>query len=157
MLRGFFGDLTGRPYIDARISIPELGIVDEIPFLIDSGADRTYLSAADAAYIGIDVSKLTNPISVAGVGGSSRAFQQRALLAFTDGRTVSVFAVEMGIASPSEPPRDAPSLLGRDILARWTLLLDQPRGRIWAKVKGADVTLPHGGAFGLIAPVRQRR
>jgi hypothetical protein len=39
MLSGRFDGISGRPYIDGRLSIPRLNLAADVSFLIDTGAD----------------------------------------------------------------------------------------------------------------------
>ena len=59
MLSGRFGGTTGRPYIEAFLSIPSMGINGAVSFLIDTGADSTVLMQADATRLQLDYSQLT--------------------------------------------------------------------------------------------------
>ena len=61
MLRGRFGDSTGRPYIEGRLIIPRLNIKSDMSFLVDTGADRSLLMPGDGRRLAIDYSKLGQP------------------------------------------------------------------------------------------------
>ena len=75
MLRGRFGDTTGRPYLEGRLVIPRLSLESDISFLVDTGADRTVLLTADGQRMGIDYSDLTEDIGPSvGLGGASFNF-----------------------------------------------------------------------------------
>jgi hypothetical protein len=36
MIEGRFGDTSGRPYIEGRLSLPRLGVVGDISFIFDT-------------------------------------------------------------------------------------------------------------------------
>lgn len=69
MLRGRFGDTSGRPYLEGRLILPRLGIRSDISWCVDTGADRSLLLPADGTRMGIDYSKLTGEIPSVGIGG----------------------------------------------------------------------------------------
>ncbi len=85
MLRGRFGDTTGRPYIEGRLVIPRLSVRTNISFCVDTGADKTILLPADALRMGIDYSVLVeNPRPAVGIGGVSYNYVEPAIVAFSE-------------------------------------------------------------------------
>jgi hypothetical protein len=46
-IAGRFGDTTGRPYLEGRLVLPRLGKRGDFSFLVDTGADYTYLMPGD--------------------------------------------------------------------------------------------------------------
>ena len=61
MLRGRFGDTSGRPYMSAHVFVPRLDVASNISFLFDTGVDATVLMPADAERVGIDYDDLGTP------------------------------------------------------------------------------------------------
>lgn len=102
MLRGRFGDTTGRPYLEGRLLIPRLGIDANISFLVDTGADTSLLSPADAFEMGVDYSLLTGETESLGTAGIAHNFTEPASIAFTEpGRYIYIYHVGLEIAAPS--------------------------------------------------------
>lgn len=142
-LTGWFDGTPGAPYIDAEVVLPDLGIAESIPFLLDTGSDTTVLMADDAARMGIDFRNV-KPSSWlgSGVGGSIRLHQVSASIVFSDESNHYVYRAELAVAEPGEHNRGLPSLLGRDILNRWRLRYDAPADALEAEVASADLVIP---------------
>ena len=149
MLLGRFGDSTGKPYIEARVVFPRFSIRGNISFLVDTGADRTYLHPLDGRKLGLDYSQLQPaPSPSYGIGGHLvRVFQEDAYIIFEEsGSVLYIYRIPVLIA-PLDNTAIAlrvPSLLGRDILDRWrmTYAPTQQRYRLWFRVISADLTIP---------------
>ena len=94
-------------------------------FLIDTGADNTCIHATDSLSLSIDPTKLTNITDMGGVGGTAKYGRDVAGLTFldTNGKTV-LEVLELHIGVLGQSPDGAPSLLGRDILSRYKLIMD---------------------------------
>lgn len=141
MLRGRFGDTTGRPYIEGRLLLPRLGLSADVSFLVDTGADATVLMPADVGQMGLDVGQLTNRSESVGVGGRSRQFVEPAAVMFLeDGRQLHAYFIDLRIAEGAELLR-LPSLLGRDVLDRWRMVYDPQRAELTFRVRSADQRL----------------
>jgi hypothetical protein len=130
MLLGRFGDTSGRPHIEGRLSVPRIGISADISFVIDTGSDYTVLMPLDAARISLDYSRLGKEVDAVGIGGLSRDFVEDALIAFTDGIAVFIYETSLHIASPSVDIITIPSILGRDIINRWSMVYCYPERKI---------------------------
>ena len=142
-LSGYFDNISEAPYIDAEIALPDLGIVDDIPFLLDTGADTTFLMADDASHLGIDFGRLALSSSLgSGVGGDIPLYRTSASITFSDQERVYVYHTDLAIAQPGEHNRGLPSLLGRDILNRWLVRYEAPRNVLEAEVDTADLVIP---------------
>lgn len=142
-LSGWFEGVTEEPRIDAEVALPGLGIARSIPFLLDTGADTTFLMAEDAIRMGIDFRNLTlSPRLGSGVGGYIRIYQASASIVFSDEANHYVYRAELAIAEPGRHNRGLPSLLGRDILNRWRLRYDAPANALEAEVDSADLIVP---------------
>ena len=125
--------------------LPGLGLMAEIGFLLDTGADRTTLFPSDSDSLGIDFSKLPGEIEqyTAGVGGRSRSKTLPAYLAFTDpDRNVYAYSIYLSILEPHESIDEIPSLLGRDVLNHWDIRYAYPFRRLTFSVVSADYVYP---------------
>ena len=58
MFSGRYGNTSGRPYLEARVILPNLKIGGDVSFIVDTGADRTVLMPIDVKRMGIDYKKL---------------------------------------------------------------------------------------------------
>ena len=146
MLRGRFGNTSGRPFIAGRLFIPRLKLHSDISFLVDTGADRTVLLVDDASKMQIDYSRLKfgKQISV-GIGGSTRHYIEPAIVTFEEaGRRLHVYQIELAIAQYNGKLRRVPSLLGRDVLDRWRMSYNPSRDRLTFQVISADQTIHVG-------------
>jgi hypothetical protein len=143
MLRGRFGDTTGRPYIEAHLSIPSLQVSGSVSFLIDTGSDCTVLMQLDAARLKINYSRLSKRVESTGIGGLSNDFVVPAALLFSDpGVKVYGYNIELRIASPKPELRTTPSLLGRDVINHWRMVY-HPAGKLLsAEVLACDKEFP---------------
>ena len=142
-LSGQFEGVTGAPYITVEVALPGLGTTRNIPFLLDTGADTTFLMAEDAIQMGIDFGNLTpSPRLGSGVGGYIRIYHADANITFADRENLYVYRAELAIAEPGRHNRGLPSLLGRDILNRWRLRYDAPANALEAEVDSADLIVP---------------
>lgn len=119
MLRGRFGDTSGRPYIEGRLLLPGNKISADVSFIVDTGADNSLLMPLDAVRIGVDYGKLTGSTESVGIGGITNNFVEPAVVIFSEPRQcLYVYRIDLQIASPVPDIMDIPSLLGRDILDR---------------------------------------
>lgn len=133
MLKGSFGEATGRPHIVARVDITPLRVSGLVSFLIDTGDDQTVLMPRDARRLGVDHSALTKTTTSAGVGGSSVDYITDANVVFTD-KVFHIYRTPLIVMAPREGAEKFPSLLGRNILNRWRLVLDYPKKVLTARV-----------------------
>src|ERR1700692_2059633 len=124
MLKGRFGNTTGAPYLEARVSFPRLKVRGLVSFLVDTGADGTVFMPADSKKLGIDFRSLHNPITSEGIGGTAQAFSETAVLSFSDRRHIYSFLLTIQISAPTTHNHRFPSLLGRDILKSGRFAMD---------------------------------
>ena len=82
MLRGRFGNTSGRPHIEGTVIIPRLSLGGNVSFIFDTGADDSFLMPIDAQRINVDYSQLKDPIRSSGIGGASASFTEYALVIF---------------------------------------------------------------------------
>ncbi len=143
MLRGRFGDTSGRPYLEGRLILPKLRIDSDISWCVDTGADRSLLMPGDGVRMGIDFTKLTRETESVGVGGTTRNYLEAAWLVFSvPGQFLYAYTVDLEISPPSGDIMDLPFLLGREILHRWRMTYNFVRKRISFDVLSADVVIP---------------
>jgi predicted aspartyl protease len=144
MLRGRFGDTTGRPFIEAHVHLVRPGIRFNLSFLVDTGADRTLITPMEGARMGLDYSKLRPGRTLEGLGGSVKGYEEPAILTFEESRKRLVsYTFEIGIAEPrrirrSQHPEDVVVLLGRDVLQNFAMSYNQRREHLSLKVLAAD-------------------
>jgi hypothetical protein len=124
MIRGRFGDTTTAPYIEASVHFPRFGLRGYVSFLVDTGANGSVLLPADSKKLGVKFRTLKNPTFSHGIGGFAKGFDERSILAFSDGRYVYAYEFDIQIAAPTSENRNLPSLLGRDVLNRWRVVVD---------------------------------
>ena len=142
MLRGRFGDTSGRPYLEGRLILPRLNVQGDISFIVDTGADNTVLMPLDAIRLGVDYSKLSGGKPTVGVGGYAQMFQESGAVIFLEGSNkLHMYFIEVSIASYTPEIAEIPSLLGRDVLDRWRIHYNPASGTLSCKVHSADRTL----------------
>ena len=122
-------DAPPAPYLKAWVILPDLGVEGEVDFLIDTGADVTFLHPEDADLLGIDYQQLNPDTSerAAGIGGGSGYCREAATLVFQDSAGRKLRCPLDVFINPQPPPDllDAPSLLGRDFLNRCDVRLNR--------------------------------
>ena len=133
MIFGWFS-FRGYPYVRARVTIPRLGIQDEVEFLVDTGSDSTCLNHRDVANMELfpEVLRESARTHATGIGGFSRYFVEDARLEFldTDEERPREYPVSLRIADLSDTPMPIPSLLGRDILNLHRMIYSRAERRL---------------------------
>lgn len=143
MLTGRFGNTSGRPYIEGRLVIPRLNARADFSFVVDTGADNTFLMPGDGRTMGLDYSQLATPAGPSlGAGGPITSFAEQAWVAFSDGSNLYGYSVRIAILEYRTDMLQVPTLLGRDILHRWRMVYDHPANKIEFEVVSADVLIP---------------
>lgn len=143
MIRGRFGDTTGRPYIEGRLIVPRLNLRSDVSFIVDTGADNSLLMPLDGMRMGIDYAGLSGDAESVGIGGISRNFVEPAIIVFSEPRhNLFVYMIQLQICSPFPDILNIPSLLGRDILDRWRMTYNPSKRYLAFKVLSADYTVP---------------
>lgn len=127
MIRGRFGNTSGAPYLEAHIFLPRLKLRGLVSFLVDTGADGTVLMPTDAKKLGVKFKSLRNPTVSEGVGGEAKGFNEKAILAFSDAQYVYSYSLDVEFSEPTKHNQRFPSLLGRDILDNWRIVLERSR------------------------------
>ena len=128
MIRGRFGDTTTTPFIEASVHFPRLDIRGYVSFLLDTGASGTVLMPADTRKMSIGFGLLRNPKISRTVGGLAKGYMEEAVVAFLDKDTKNIYAyeIEIQIFEPTANNATLPSLLGRDVLNAWRMVIDYP-------------------------------
>ena len=133
MIRGYFlrSGMTRRPFVDVSFMFsPHYQGTFEVPLLVDTGADRTMLAPLDAMRLaeefGIDLLTLPRGTPSTGVGGRMETRTIEATL------TLDTFSAPLmvTILEPRPPLLSIPSLLGRDILSRFALYIEQAQNLV---------------------------
>ncbi len=123
--------------------IPSLSIEGMVSFCVDTGADTTVLMPTDAATPGVDYTQLTTPMQCVGVGGVSNDFGVPALIVVADrGVALYVYRINLTVITPKSEMMTAPSLLGRDVLNRWSLHMDYSSSLLTAEIRSCDGMIP---------------
>jgi len=126
MLHGRFGDTTTTPFIEASVHFPRLNVRGYISFLADTGASGTVLMPPDSKKLGVNFNLLENPVTSTTVGGPAKGFMEEAVVAFLDKDKNIIYAYEIKVQifKRTRGNTTLPSLLGRDILNRWRVVID---------------------------------
>jgi hypothetical protein len=131
MIRGYFRNVgtSRRPFIDGRFLFTGTAVALEAPLLVDTGADRTILSPFDAGrlagLLSVDFSTFPAGAPTVGVGGLMRT---RLVEATLDLQSASI-PLRATILEPSPRP-SIPSLLGRDVISRFALIVEDRTSRV---------------------------
>lgn len=147
-LSGRFGETSGRPFVEGLLVLPRLGKSATVSFLVDTGADGTFLMPSDALTLRLDYGALRPPVS-GGISASSAdtaEHKEPAVVLFTDGSDTFGYYVEIGILPWDPRMQGVPSLLGRDVLHRWRMEYDFEGQRLLFDVHSADVLVPPPGS-----------
>jgi hypothetical protein len=129
MIRGYFSPVRDgrRPYIWVTVRFPTLanrGLGVEL--LVDTGAERTVLTATQAAALGLDLSTLPVGAPTTGIGG--RVITQ-SIDAVVEIGSVSISLPILFLATFGRTAVNPP-LLGRDILRHFALFLEERSERV---------------------------
>jgi hypothetical protein len=132
---GFFGEF-GAPWLPVKLRRQESEKVLDVQFLIDTGAYRSMVGTAEIYALGVSIHELRKSVGTAvGFGGRTQFyFLQNVELTFESdqGPYTEVLAKMLTTFGPSTGQhRKRPhvrSVLGRDILDRYALILDKRAG-----------------------------
>jgi len=121
------GDIY-RPFVIVSLLSPS-GVWIDVPFLVDSGADATFLDHSCIAYLGIDVSSLPVKDDAGGVAGTLSYYEFPTQLRLEgEANETKIFSGNIGILTVPETS-DTP-ILGRDVLDHFAAIFDRLRDRI---------------------------
>ena len=131
------------PWVDAEINIPSLAVKRAVTLLADTGADGTVLNVRDAVPMlgkrGYRLLRQSNDILTSiGVGGSASYFTVAAEIIFqNEDGSFEGYKFDLRIAKPArkgsrklETQLKIPSLLGRDILCQFRMVMDYSNNQI---------------------------
>ena len=138
MLRGRFGDTSGRPYMEGHVLLPRLGKNGNVSFIFDTGADTSLLMPLDGQRMGIDYGRFQKEETSLGIGGTSENYIESAYFAFVGDEALYGYEVELRVCKPSADLMTIPSLLGRDIIDRWRVTYDKSALELLAEEISSD-------------------
>ncbi len=128
------------PYLEAVLVCEKLNIQQPVKLLIDTGASATHILDSDAKRLKIDFSQITQlKHGTTGIGGVVDTFVLPSVkLYFRTAEGVheesfqEIFVLRHQPKNPEEEARirTLPSLLGRDFLNRYELVLDRRKDRV---------------------------
>ena len=130
ILHGRYENEAGilRPYISGFV-YSSRRVWLEYAFLVDSGADVTFLHYGSLDELAIDTSNLEVYDDVGGVGGKDVPYIKfSSKLQFISGEDVKVFKGDINIFL--DPHATDVPLLGRDVLDHFAVLLDCRRSQV---------------------------
>jgi hypothetical protein len=145
MLRGRFGNTSSRPYVEGRIGLPSLNKWIDVSFCFDTGADATLLMPVDSTRLGIDFSDPSHTRKpLYGIGKGVSGIILESAISFRDEDTGELFIYHMPVfaADPCDEIRDAPSLLGRNIIHHWRVLYIGGQNVLEAEMLTAHIKIP---------------
>ena len=129
-IQGYFHK-DQSPCVDVIVKAQELGPARKVSFLIDTGTPKTILSERDAQKLGVDFNNLEKTsASMLGIGGFAETYHlNRVTLVFLseDGKHEENLSEMLLVREPElteEIKNQIPSILGRDLLSKFTLLLN---------------------------------
>ena len=104
-------------------------------FLIDSGADRTVFSATLMARLQLPARSAPPGLALSGIGGESAFVMVTTVIEFLrdDGGPVRVRGEFAGFTDPTATDL---SILGRDVLDHFDVLISRRRNEIWLLTPG---------------------
>jgi hypothetical protein len=124
-IRSTVFDSAGRPFVVGSVWIPARTSPLRVRFLLDTGADCTILSDADfLRAFGHAPKGQGETIEVEGLGKSLALPAQHVVVGFRTKSHLLQYDVKAGILPGNLPNQDIPSLLGRDVVNRWRILID---------------------------------
>lgn len=128
IFRGAYDNISGvrRPYITILVRAQN-GAWIPLPFLIDSGADATFLDASCLQQMGTDPGVAAEQ-TASGVGGKVTYIQLATVLRFESAEGTKTFTGTLGAFTDPEAC-DTP-VLGRDVLDHFCLIFDRGRNSI---------------------------
>ncbi len=141
-ITGRYGDTGNCPYVQALITLPRLGISGAISFIFDTGCDQTLLMPIDGDKLGIEYAKLGAGVSSLSASGEMETSSERAVIIFRQPRKNRIFVYDLNIAIAvrKEGVEEIPSLLGRDIISRWSSTVVPSKKFLRCRVLSADFT-----------------
>lgn len=137
-IRGFFSEtrlvsgnpalLSAVPYIRTFVELLPFGALDEVVFLVDTGADMTVINPQDGLRLVPPEawSRLTSPLRLGGAGARMDHLPIEAQISFThDNGRVEAITTTVYVATAGAANIRLESLLGRDVLTNFVMSFDQ--------------------------------
>lgn len=129
-IRGYFNS-DGSPFLDIIVLRRNGGHIRRIAFLIDTGTPRTVISERDVAKLGIDFAQMEKMnADMLGIGGFTQIYKLNDLTFsfITEGgehqQDIDEVLVNKHDQLPEKYKKQIPSLLGRDVMGAYALVLD---------------------------------
>ena len=125
--------------------IRRLRVNADVWFCVDTGADNTTLMPMDGSNVSLDYSTLNKSDQSMGISGAIDSYKERAIVVFREqSSAIHGYDIDLTIIKP-DPDKPGinrlPSLLGRDILNRWTMHYSPTTDSLTFEVVTADVTI----------------
>lgn len=136
-IRGYinYGYRPPAPFLAIAIFLQELNTKARLPLLLDTGASNTMILWGDVERFGIDTSKMKPEREFSGLGGLVRAKPTASIISLRAERGGIVEEnIEVHIVTTTCPhPRLKllPSILGRDIINKYTLNYSYDTGKVY--------------------------
>ncbi len=138
-IKGFFGNFDA-PYIRAELICESLNIKEHIDFLVDTGASNIIISDKDADYLKIDYNRIEKlERGIFGIGGEVDTYllkNVKLIFKTIDGmhteKLEEIFVTKHQPKTIAEEKRIKciPSILGRNLLYKYILIIDHSLGEI---------------------------
>jgi hypothetical protein len=134
MIRGYFATFGTRrsPVVDAVFQFPTISNrIFQVRLLVDTEVDRTVLAPLDAnrlgRELGVEITSLASGVPSRGVGGlwSTRTIEIVLIL-----DTISMPLTLSVLEPPPGQGSSIPSLLGRDVLSRFALFMEERTSQV---------------------------
>ena len=138
MIRGRFGDTSGRPFIDGRLIVRKLGIYDYVSFCIDTGSDETVLLPVDSLRMALDFGKLKDRSDSCSLSGICSLYTVPATVQFISSECIYSYTIDLKVAPVSPAVMQLPSIIGRNIIDNWSMNYCRSKNRLNIKILSAD-------------------
>jgi len=129
-IKGYF-NADGSPFVDVIVYRRRAGLARRISFLIDTGTPRTVISERDADKLEVGPTEMERmDAHMLGIGGFTQIFKLTDLtFSFITEcgehqREVGEVLVNKHDHIPEKYKNQIPSLLGRDVMGQYALVLD---------------------------------
>lgn len=110
--------------VHVQVVLVRARLIGDIPFAVDTGAERSLLGYDNADEMGVDYDGYGKPdASIGGIGGDLDVYDEEARLTFrtSDGSTLTY---ETTLQVASRAGKGIPSLLGLDVLRGFRMVFD---------------------------------
>jgi len=126
------------PYMDVLVTLENDGIKRKVSFLIDTGTPKTIISERDALKLGLSFARLERlDEELLSLGGFSETFRLRdVVFHFASGNGGHVENLDEVLVNrerglPDEIKKQIPSLMGRDMIGKFVLVLDEGQSMVF--------------------------